>query len=99
MTIKAVMKLLVFRTRSAGAERLDVSLRTDHDAVMMAIGAALIDFAQHVEGEHYVLLECGEQKPAFRSYEFRVPANGKLALGFEEAASVFRPTEAVFAAT
>ncbi len=97
MTIKAAIKLLIFSTRQAGAERPDVLLRTDHDAVMMAIGAALLDFAQHVEGEYYVLLERSDQKPAFRSYEFCVPANGKLALGFQEAANVFRPIEAVLA--
>jgi hypothetical protein len=89
MTVKAPMKLLIFRSCHAGAERQDILLRTDIDAILKAVGAAILDFGQHVEGETYILLERVEQESVFRSYEFRVPANGKLALQFEEAAQVF----------
>jgi hypothetical protein len=90
MSVKAPMKLLIFRSRHAGGERQDISLRTDIDAVLKAVGAAILDFSQHIKGETYVLLECVEQESLLRSYEFRVPASGKLALRFEEAAQVFR---------
>ncbi len=90
MTVKAPMKLLIFRSRQAGGEREDVLLRSDTEAVLTAVGAALIDFNQHLEGEHYVLLERLDRQPEFRTYEFLVPAHGRLALGFGEAAHVFR---------
>ncbi len=94
MAVKAPMKLLIFGSRRAGNERQDILLRTDIEAVLKAIGAAILDFGQHLEGELYVLLERLEQEPLFRSYEFRVPADGKLKLQFEQAAQVFRAREA-----
>ncbi len=99
MTIKAPTKLLIFRTREAGAEREDILLRTDIDAVLKALGAAILDFSQHLEGEHYVLLERLEAQSTFRSYEFRVPVDGRLALEFKEAAQVFQRCEAGAAIT
>ncbi len=96
---KAPMKLLVFGSRRAGADREDILLRTDIDAVLAAVGAALLDFSQHVEGELYVLLERVEREPRFRSYEFEVPGNGRLELPFQQAAQVFRVREACVGAS
>ncbi len=89
MAVKAPMKLLIFRSRSVGNERQDVSLRSDIDAVLMALGAAVLDFAQHLEGETYVLLERVDQQAIFRGYEFRVPVTGKLTIDFQQAARIF----------
>ena len=93
MTVKAPMKLLIFRSREAGAERPDILLRTDIHAVLTASGAALLDFRQHLQGELYLLLEHVQNEPRFRSYEFRVPADGKLALAIPAAAQMFRALE------
>ena len=93
MTIKAPMKLLIFASRDAGAEREDILQRTDLDAVRTAVGAALVDFSQHQEGELYVLLERVPQEGVFRAYDFVIPASGKLALQFEDAAHMFRACE------
>ena len=99
MTIKAPMKLVIFGSRDAGAERSDVLQRTDLDAVRKAVGAALVDFSQHQEGELYVLLERVPQEGVFRAYDFVIPANGNLALQFEDAAYVFRACDACITAT
>ncbi len=96
MSVKAPLKLLIFRTRPSGAERQDVLVRSDIDAVLKALGVTMLDYAQHLEGEIYVLLERVDQQ--FRSYEFRVPASGKLTLGFEQAARMFCVQECVAAA-
>ena len=93
MAVKAPMKLLIFCTRQAGNERRDILLRTDTDAVLKAIGASIIDFGQHFEGELYVLLESVQQTSMFRSYEFRVPTTGKLAVNFERASCLFSRTD------
>ncbi|MGI9104047.1 MAG: hypothetical protein ACR2IF_16525 [Terriglobales bacterium] len=93
MTLKAPMKLLIFRTRHAGSERQDITLRTDIAAVLRAVGAAVVDFSQHLQGELYLLAELVPQQRIFRAYEFVVPVNGRLALSFEEAARVFRQQE------
>ena len=90
MSVKAPLKLLIFHSRRIGFEREDIWLRTDVDAIMKAIGAALLDFGQHVEGEVYLLLERVERESGFRSYEFHVPASGKLSVEFEQAARLFR---------
>ena len=50
MTIKAPMKLVIFGSRDAGVERPDILQRTDIDAVRKAVGAAIVDFSQHLEG-------------------------------------------------
>lgn len=90
MTRKSAMKLLIFGSRHAGAEREDILLRTDTEAVLTALGSALLDFSQHMKGEVYVLVERVEQQSTFRHYQFAVPSDGKLALRFEEAAHLFR---------
>ena len=97
MTIKAPMKLVIFGSRDADVERPDILQRTDIDAVRKAVGAAIVDFSQHLEGELYVLLERVLQEGVFRAYDFVIPANGKLALQFEDAAHVFRAREAYIA--
>jgi hypothetical protein len=89
MTIKAPLKLLMFRSRDAGADRPDILLRSDIGAVLKALGAAIVDFRQHLEGELYVLIE-GREQQSFRAYEFLVPTTGKLGLDFEEAGKAFR---------
>ncbi len=99
MTRKAPMKLLIFASRRAGADREDILLRTDIDAILAAVGAVLLDFSQHLEGEWYVLLERVERDSVFRSYEFQVPGNGRLELAFQQAAQVFRAREACVAAS
>ncbi len=93
MTIKAPMKLLTFRSRAVGFERQDLLLRADIDAVFKSVAASMLDFAQHVEGESYVLLERVDKQAMFRCYEFTVPRSGRLDLRFEEASRVFRPAE------
>ena len=95
MSVKAPLKMMVFCTRQAGAERPDILLRTDSDAVLQALGASLIDFSQHLEGETYVLLEYMEDTSAFRAYEFRAPGDGRLATTFEGAKALFRYVEGV----
>jgi hypothetical protein len=95
MSVKAPLKLMVFGTRQAGAERPDILLRTDSDAILQALGAALIDFSQHLEGETYLLLEYMEDTSAFRAYDFRVPGDGRLAATFEDAKALFRHVEVV----
>lgn len=93
LAVKAPLKLMIFCSRQAGAEREDVLLRTDADAILQALGASLIDFTQHVEGETYVLLEHVESNATFHAYEFRVPADGKLAIKFDDARQLFRRIE------
>ncbi len=90
MTRKSAMKLLVFCARQSGAEREDILLRTDTEAVLTALGSALLDFSQHLKGELYVLVERVEQQSLFRHYEFAVPSDGKLAFRFDEAPLLFR---------
>ncbi len=89
--VKAPLKLIVFGSRHAGAERQDISLRTDIDAILQVLGTYLIDFSQHVAGEVFALLEHVEEDSAFRGYEFRVPADGKLATPYENASQLFSP--------
>ncbi len=93
LAVKAPLKLMVVRSRRAGAERQDVLFRTDTEAILKVLGTALIDFAQHVAGETYVLLERLESDSKFCAYEFCVPADGKLDRDFSDAASLFRPIE------
>ncbi len=93
MAVKSPLKLLIFASRRAGAEREDVLMRTDIDAVLQVLGTALADFSQHVEGETYVLLEHVESNSTFHAYEFRVPKDGKLNVSFEQARTLFRRLE------
>ncbi len=93
MAVKSPLKLLIFASRRAGAEREDVQLRTDIDAVLHVLGASLADFSQHIEGETYVLLEHVESNSCFHAYEFRVPKDGKLGVSYEAASKLFRRIE------
>lgn len=93
LAVKAPLKLMIFCSRRAGAERQDVLFRTDSGAILQALSASLVDFRQHVEGETYVLLEHVVEDSAFRAYEFRVPASGKLPEKFEDAKKLFRHVE------
>src|SRR5512138_3014523 len=93
LALKAPLKLMIVASRRAGAERQDILFRTDSDAILKVMGTALIDFAQHVAGESYVLLEHVECDSRFRAYEFRVPNDGKLDCDFCDAAALFRPVE------
>lgn len=90
MGIKSPLKVMVFSTRQAGAERPDVLQRKDTSAMLHALGHCAIDFSQHVAGEHYLLLELVEEESAFRAYELRVTADGKLGVPFDSALQVFR---------
>ncbi len=98
MAVKAPLKLMMFASRHAGAEREDVPLRTDIDAILQALSAYLLDFNQHIAGETYVLLEHVETDSAFRAYEFHVPADGKLEIKLPEASGMFRRVEVSAAA-
>ncbi len=95
MTRKSAVKLLVFCGRQAGADREDILLRSDTDAVLAALGSALLDFRQHLTGELYVLVERVERQSLFRYYQFAVPSDGKLAFPIEEAPLLFRGVMAV----
>ncbi len=90
MGIKAPLKVLVFATRQAGAERPDVLQRKDTSAMLHALGTCAIDFSQHVAGEHYLLLELVEEESQFRAYELSVTTDGKLGVPFDSALQVFR---------
>ena len=91
MATKAPLKLMVCRSRRPGAEKQDILFRTDTEAILQALGTALIDFSQHVAGETYVLMEHAEEESAFHAYEFHVPSDGKLTTKFKDASSLFRP--------
>lgn len=91
MATKAPLKLMVCRSSRAGAEKQDILFRTDTEAILQALGTSLIDFTQHVAGETYVLMEHAEEESTFRTYEFHVPADGKLAAKFKDATKLFRP--------
>lgn len=93
LAIKAPLKLMIFCSRRAGAEREDVLLRTDIDAILQAVGTALLDFNQHVAGETYVLLEHVESNSTFRAYEFRAPKDGKLEISIHKLKELFRRIE------
>lgn len=88
--IKAPLKVMVLSTRRAGAERPDVLQRKDTSAMLHALGHSVIDFGQHVSGEHYLLLELVEEENTFRAYEFFVTMDGKLGAPFDSALQVFR---------
>lgn len=90
MATKAPLKLMVFRSRRTGAEKLDILFRTNIEAILQALGTSLIDFSQHIQGETYVLLEHAEEESIFRIYEFHVPVDGKLAMKFSDAPMLFR---------
>ncbi len=93
MATKAPLKLMIFRSRRAGAEKQDILFRTDIDAILQVLGTSLIDFSEHVEGETYLLLECVEAAPTFNMYEFRVPTDGKLQAEFKDASALFHRRE------
>ncbi len=90
MAIKAPLKVMVFSTRQAGAERPDVLERKDTSAMLHALGHCAIDFSQHVAGEHYLILELAEEEKLFRAYELCITADGKLGVSFDSALQVFR---------
>lgn len=90
MGLKSPLKVMVFSTRQAGAERPDVLQRKDTSAMLHALGTAAIDFSQHVTGEHYLLLELVEEESLFRAYELFVTVDGKLGVPFDSAIQVFR---------
>jgi hypothetical protein len=90
MGLKAPLKVMVFSTRQAGAERPDVLQRKDTSAMLHALGTCAIDFRQHVNGEHYLLLELVEEENLFRGYELFVTVDGKLGTPFDSALQVFR---------
>ena len=93
MATKAPLKLMIFRSRRAGAEKQDILFRTDREAILQVLGTSLLDFSEHVEGETYLLLEYVEAGPTFNMYEFRVPADGKLKTEFKDAATLFHRRE------
>lgn len=90
MGIKSPLKIMVFSTRQAGAERPDVLQRKDTSAMLHALGTCAIDFSQHVSGEHYLLLELVEEESLFRAYELCLTTDGKLGVPFDSALQVFR---------
>lgn len=93
MATKAPLKLMIFRSRHAGAEKQDVLFRTDIQAILQVLGTSLIDFSEHVEGETYLLLEYVEAGPTFNMYEFRAPNDGKIRAAFQDAAALFHRRE------
>ncbi len=93
MGTKAPLKLMIFHSRHAGAEKQDILFRTDIDAILQVLGMSLIDFSEHVQDETYLLLEYVEAGPTFNMYEFRVPSDGTLKIDFKEAATLFHRLE------
>jgi hypothetical protein len=89
LALKAPLKVLAFNSRRAGSERQDIASREDTEAFLEVLGHLMLDFAQHVEGERYLLLELAQGEDRFQSYEFTVPGSGRLqALAARE---VFQP--------